>query len=132
MAVITFNYESFIALFPDFSAVPEGTLQMYWDIAINYISDETCWNYMKLSQQTLALNLMTAHVAYINTQINTNQTPFIANNVSVDKVSIGILPPPVRNQWRFWLNTSPYGTQCIALLENAIVGGVYIGAPGCW
>ena len=132
MAEITFNYESFIALFPEFSTVSEDTLQMYWDIATNYISDETCWNYLTLSQQTLALNLMTAHIAYINGQINSNQTPFIANSVNVDKVSIGIVPPPVRNQWRFWLNTSPYGQQCIALLEVAMVGGVYIAAPTCY
>jgi hypothetical protein len=35
--------------------------------------------------------------------------------------------PPAANAWQYWLNTSPYGMQLLALLQAKGVGGLYVG-----
>lgn len=136
MGTITFDVTTFRAMFPAFAANPPYTdilLQMYYDTATAYVSDQTggCYIYrMSLAQQTFALNLMTAHLAYLNSIITANpgQNTGVTTGATIDKVSVQLMPPPASNQWQFWLNQSPYGQQLLALLQVVAVGGMYFTA----
>lgn len=125
----TFNYEQFIALVPAYSNAelyPEATLQAYWNSAINYVSDQN-FGYVNGDSRQYALNLMTAHLVYIAGLIANGQVPNLMQNATIDKVTVGLTPPPLKNQWQWWLSVSPYGQQLFALLQVNSVGGSYIG-----
>ncbi len=127
---LTFNYASFIALFPAFSdpaLYPEATLQQYWNAAVNYISPCANFGDVQGCARQLALNLMTAHLAYLASLIAAGTVPYLMRDATIDKVHVGLEPPPLANQWTWWLNTSPYGMQLAALLAVNTVGGNYIG-----
>ena len=128
--ILTFNYAQFIALFPayaDPTAYPEATLQAFWNSAISYISDNANCGSLTGDDRQLAINLMTAHLVYISGLIAAGQVPGLMQNATIDKVTVGLTPPPIPNQFQWWLNVSPYGQQLLALLQAHSVGGYYIG-----
>ncbi len=133
MTTITFNGGSFRAMFPPFAdpaTYPTPNLQIYWDTATAYVSDRAggCFVLgLKLAQQTLALNLMTAHIASLSAMANSGQATGLVQGSTIDKISVTLTPPPVPNQWQWWLNQTPYGQQLLALLQVAAVGGGYFG-----
>ena len=125
----TFDYDTFIALFPAYSdedIYPEATLSAYWTSAVNYISDDN-YGYVNGDARQYAINLMTAHLVYIAGLIAIGQVPGLMQNATIDKVTVGLTPPPLKNQWQWWLSASPYGQQLLALLQVNSVGGGYIG-----
>jgi hypothetical protein len=126
MAVISFDKEAFITAFPVFKNIPPPDLELYWDFASQFISD-TIQACTKLSVQTRYLQLMTAHLLQLNSNIEDGNTPGVVIGATIDKVSVQIQPPPEKNQWQYWLNQTPYGQQLLALLQVQSVGGFYIG-----
>ena len=126
MTTIPYDQVFFQESFPQLALSPN--IDMYWDIATNYISDQTGFCYalqMSAAQQKWALNLMTAHLVQIANNIATGQTNGVTTNATVDKVSVSLLPPPVKSRFDFWLNQTVYGQQLLALLDVASVGGAY-------
>lgn len=130
--MITFNPSTFRQLFPQFSDAgvwPDVRLQMQFDLATGYVSDDE-YGCMPLAARTAALNLMTAHLcalAVIIAQNGYSGQVGVVQAATVDGISITLTPPPVKSQWRWWLNSTPYGAQLAALLEAQAVGGFYIG-----
>lgn len=128
--ILTFDYNQFIAYFPVYSnptTYPPATLQQWWDIAIFYISNNTYCGSLRGDARQYAIYLMMAHLIYLAGLAAQGQSPYILANATIDKVSVGLKPPPEKNQWQWWLNTSPYGMQLLALLQVKSVGGFYIG-----
>ena len=126
---LTFDYALFIQQFPAYSdptLYPEATLQNYWNLAINYVSDIN-WGVINGATRQYAINLMLAHLVYIAGLIAAGQVPYLMQNATIDKITVGLTPPPLKNQWQWWLSTSPYGQQLLALLQVQSVGGFYIG-----
>lgn len=127
--ILTFDVAQFRAEFPEFAnatTFPDVTLQMYWDNATCYVSDVNCGTLAGECRQ-LALNLMTAHLTKLSQLILAGQTPGLVQNATVDKVTVGLTPPPLRSEWQWWLMTTPYGMQLLALLQGRSVGGFYVG-----
>jgi hypothetical protein len=132
---ITFDVAAFRLAYPEYANTPptDATLQAYFNTASAYINPYSGVNWcnpiigMNLAQQTLALNLLTAHLAYISGLIAQGQVPGLMQNATIDKVSVGLTPPPLKTQFMWWLSVSPYGQQLAALLQVASVGGTYIG-----
>jgi hypothetical protein len=130
MAVIVFDVATFRVMFPAFSNAaqfPDAVLEMYWAWATYYIDDNDNYGNLQGSARALALNLMTAHLTAQSVTIAEGQSPAIMQNATIDKVTVGVTPPPLPNQWQWWLNTTPYGQQLLALLAVSIAGGTYIG-----
>lgn len=130
-SIFLFDPTAFKVEFPAFSADPpysDAYLQMFWDIAINYISN--C-NYGSLNDGSRleALNLMTAHLLQLSVLVAAGQTPQVVSSSAIDKISVGLVPPPVANRSYFlwWLSTTPYGMKLAALLGIFAVGGFMIG-----
>lgn len=130
MAQHTFNVTAFRAMFPAFADVvkyPDATLQLWWTMAIQYIYD---YDNCLIAGDTLqlALNLMTAHLAQSSTLIaNGQSTPGVVTGAAEGSVNISMAPPPVKNMWQYWLATTPYGQQLLALLQTIVAGGFTIG-----
>lgn len=127
MAAIAFNASAFYAAFPAFQGtIPEESLAQYWITAGLYISNPT-WGCRNTAKTTQYLNLMTAHLAAISQLIMSGTTPGLITQSTIDKVSVTLQPPPLKTQFQYWLNLTPYGQQLLALLQVNSVGGQYIG-----
>ena len=132
MATIVFDPTLFRQQFPAFAdptIYPDALLEMYFDMATCYVSDQTygfCWD-LDTHCRTLALNLMTAQLLYIAGLVAAGQTSVLINSSTVDKITVSLTDPPLKNQWQWWLSTSPYGQQLFALLQVNSAGGAFIG-----
>lgn len=135
MAVINFDASEFRSQFSAFQCSPaysDSALQMYFDTASLYISNRyRSWcNYLNPAQRKQALYLMTAHLAAISQKAQSGQSVGILTQGSVDKVSVTVAPPPAPNQWQYWLQSTPYGQQLLALLQVCAAGGFYVTPYG--
>src|SRR3982751_4679447 len=100
MLVIPLNITDFRALFSAFqnnAAYPDGTIDLYWRMSTNYVSDrQYTWcvaGWRSAGQQTLAIQLMTAHLLAINDIIQNGDTPGVATGATIDKISVTLQPP---------------------------------------
>ena len=128
--IIEFDVTLFREQFPAFASVatfPDARLQMYWDNATCYVSDVGNYGWLQGRCRRLAINYMTAHLTALSVLIAAGQTPGLVQNSAIDKISVGLTPPPLKNQWQWWLSTTPYGQELLALLQTRSTGGWYIG-----
>lgn len=129
MAQHTFEVAAFRAMFAEFAnatTYPDAVLQIYWDNGTNYIYS---YDNQLIDGANLqfALNLMTAHLAKSFTMINSGTFPGVINSSTEGSVSVSMTPPPAKSMWQWWLATTPYGIQLLALLQSMTVGGFIIG-----
>ena len=120
--------------FPAFANISDGQIEGYWDVATTIISPwESCL--LNDGRLTIALNYLTAHIAYMATQppaggAGPGGVPpagGVVTGVVVDKIQIQMAAPPTRDGWSYWLATSPYGQALWAFLSAWSAGGFYIG-----
>lgn len=130
MAEHIFDSVAFRAQFPAFTSVtkyPDGQLSGYFTMATMYIFPKD-WGGICGDRLQLCLNLMTAHLAWLNQLIvagNTSAAPVAG--ASIDKVSVSLVAPESKSAWAYWLNTTPYGKQLLALLRLLSRGGGIVG-----
>lgn len=135
MTTFTFDIPRFRVEFPAFSNIVkyhDTLLQSDWDAATCYISNED-YGILHGDCRYHALSLMTAHLQALKDIIATNGSqgvPGLVQSASIDKVKVSLTPPPLKNQWSWWLSLTGYGQQLLALLQALSVGGLYIrGLP---
>lgn len=132
MSTITLDPAAFRALFPQFADAakwPDAALSIQFGAATGYVSADT-YGDMPVAARTNALYLMTAHLlalSVIIAQNNYSGQVGVVQGAVVDHVQITLTPPPVKSQWQWWLNTTPYGAQLLGLLEAQAAGGFYVG-----
>lgn len=129
MAIHTFDVALFRLQFPAFANpvdFPDAQLQMYWGMAVCYLTDSD-FCYLTGDCLQLALNQMTAHLAALFVLTSQGQNPGFIDSGSIDNVSVSLQAPPVKSQWQSWLASTPYGQMLWALLQAKAVGGYYIG-----
>jgi hypothetical protein len=78
-------------------------------------------------QLQLALNYLTAHLQWSAVLLARGQSSVIVQGSTVDKVTVQLVPPPVKTGWQWWLLTTPYGADLWALLTLKSAGGFYVG-----
>lgn len=130
MALITFNIAAFRVSFPEFESVvtyPNALLQGYFDAATCFVSNSD-YGRLQGDCRVRALDLMTAHLVKLGTIMATGQTPSgVTTAATVGAVSVTNLAPPVKGMFQFWLASTPYGLQLMALLGVKGAGGLYVG-----
>lgn len=129
MSLITLNVADFRAAFSAFAnstTFPDATIEAYFDVVPYYISNED-YGVLNGDKRARALYLLTAHMITLSLQVQAGETPQIMQSSAIDKISISVMPPPVKNQWQFWLATTPYGMELWALLTAHTAGGFSVG-----
>lgn len=134
MTTITLDLAAFRARFPQFAdstAFPDAVIEAQFDLATCYVSADT-YGDMSEHCRTQALYLMTAHLLALGVIVAAGGSytgqPGVVTGSSVGDVSVTLAAPPSgTSQWRWWLNTTPYGAQLIALLDAQAVGGFHVG-----
>ena len=127
----TIDITAFRTIFAAFSSAtvyPDIRITTYYGLAGNYISqkDNFCGG---LNGTTLdfALQLLTAHMLYVAHQAQLNKVVGTVTSSSVDSVSVSLLPPKIKDQFQFWLSSTPYGLELLGLLSVKAAGGWVIG-----
>src|SRR5271163_414534 len=98
--ILTFDYALFQQQIPLYSnpvTYPESLVQVYWDIATYYISNIGNFGALQGDARQFAINLMAAHLIFEANLAATQQVPGLMQNATIDKVSIGLTPPPLPN-----------------------------------
>lgn len=128
MSCYSYNDAQFRVQFPAFAdpaAYPDVTLQQYFNAAGLFVQN-TSYGFLAQAGATLyCLYLLTAHLAFMSTQIMNGQTPGITINATIDKITVGLQEAVLKNQWQYWLASTPYGAQLLALLQAQSIGGFY-------
>lgn len=115
----------------NFSAYADETeysdmkLLSLYEIGKCYIADNDCTLAEKCREY--ALQLMLAHLLYIQDLITAGQPIRVITSASEKDVSVSLAEPPSASNWNHWLNISPYGMQVLSMLDVASVGGFYVG-----
>jgi hypothetical protein len=131
MAEHTLDVAAFRAQFPTFTSdvkYPDAQLLAYFEMAGCYVYP--CdWSMLSGNCLQLALELMTAHLAFTNAQVLAGNTAAgTVTGASIDKVSVQLSAPPTTNGWQAWLSTTPFGMQLWALIRTKakpfVVGGL--------
>jgi len=130
--ILTFNYAEFVAnpifaLYANPVTYPEALGAAYWASAIFYISDIGNFGAIQGAQRQAAIDLMCAHLIFLSALAQSGQVPGLMQTATIDKVSIGLTPPPLPNQFQWWMGLSPYGQMLLAMLQTNSVGGFYVG-----
>ena len=126
MSVLVLVYADFIAQFPEFETVSQSVVQMNFDMASNYIST-TNYGSLRDNARLLALYQLTAHLLSISSKISTNASTGTTVAATEGSVSVTLLQPTATNEFSFWLNSTPYGQQLLALLRVKAAFGIYSG-----
>lgn len=120
-----FDAAAFRVAFPAFASVaiyPDVTILTQADAAACFLAAQSC------GCDTYSLQLMVAHLLTLATQIAAGTGGGgQVTSASIDKVSVGITAPPTRDGFSYWLGSSPYGLQLLALLAHCGIGGTYVG-----
>lgn len=124
-----FDVDKFRSTFPSFNngvLYTDAMLEGFYTDAGFFVSGCGCDD--EGNRRERMLYLMTAHLTYLQNSMMEDGDISITQSASVDKVSISLAMPPYgTSPWKFWLNTSPYGKQLLALLTFVSAGGKYIG-----
>jgi hypothetical protein len=62
---VPFNYNTFVATFPAFAALPQQQAQLYWNMAGGYWRNDGTSPATTDAEQATLMNLVTAHLAQI-------------------------------------------------------------------
>lgn len=144
--IVVFNYTAWSKRFPALQAIDQELAQMYFDEATLYWNNNGGSPASTPAIQSLLMNLMTAHIAALNTQSQGDESPGSAKdaNSPVGRVSSATQgsvtvqtdmtgPPVMSKAWfdqtqygaSFWQATSQYRT------ARYMAGGTqYGGLPG--
>lgn len=125
---IELDIASFRINFPAYASETD-----YSDIRLNsqyaigkcYIADNDCT--LPEECREYALQLMLAHLLNIQDSITLGQPAQIITSASEGSVSVSLAEPPNSNTWTYWLSSSSYGLQLIAMLEVVSAGGFFVG-----
>lgn len=137
MTTIALDKTLFRQRFPQFASdttFPDAALDMQWILSCQYVSPEDCGDLQGAARE-LALQYMLAHLLALGVIIAAGGaytgTPGVTTGATIDKITVTLAAPPYgSDSWRFWLNTTPYGPQLLALLSAQAVGGFYFpGGP---
>lgn len=120
------KFRQFFQEFKDAVKYPQALIEGYWAQA-NCIFDDEGNPLFKACDAWLVVANLTAHMMAIAMKAAKGRQVGFKSSSTIDKVSISMLPPPVKDQFSWWLSSTPYGAMLAALLEAASVGGFFFG-----
>lgn len=119
----TFDLAAFRVLYPQFDSVADATVEAVAVKALCFVGDTGC------ECDDTAWFLMVAHLLQIQTAAaagGSGSGPVAS--ATVGGVSVSFQAPPYgTSAYKFWLFSTPYGSQLAALLARCSAGGLYVG-----
>ncbi len=128
---VSVNVSEFRQKFPAFADTTkysDETLQADLDTAQLYISPKIN-RFVTQAQLKQMIYLLTAHLAETNTQFakGNSNAGAIATSAHIDGVSVTVAIPESKSALDYFLNSTGYGRQLLALLTLLSKVGFYVG-----
>lgn len=124
MADIALNIVKFRAAIPAYAAKTDQQITDTFNAASMYISVAN-YGWLSDDRREYALYLMTAHLFASACQLGAGGGGVVVS-ASEGSESTGFAPPPgSTSQLKYWLNSTGYGRQLLALLAIKASGGIY-------
>lgn len=111
--IVTFNFATWAARYPNLAAwVNESIATMYFAEATLYCDNTPCSPVCNLTQRAMFLNMLTAHIAQLNANINGQAPSGLVGRIS--SASEGSVSVSVENNYPAgtvqWFQQTPYGS----------------------
>lgn len=88
---VTFDYNAWVARYPEFSSVSPLTAQTYFGEAGLYCENDTCNPAFNLGILPTLLNMLTAHIAAMNSGVNGQPaSPIVGRIASATEGSVSV------------------------------------------
>ncbi len=126
MAAIDFDQTYFEENFPAYTGRPEA--QGKFSIGKLYISDDP--RTLPDESRKYALHAMAAHLLFISDeQLKGNMTRIVTNGSEMGvSVSLALPSSASSDNFSYWMMTTPYGSDVIAMLSAQVGSGIYISS----
>lgn len=115
MAVVVFDPVAFKARYPEFNAVSDVLLGLYFTEATLYLDNTDCSRVSDVNQRALLLNMLTAHIAALNgSGVNGSGASGMVgrvNSATEGSVSVSSEYVVANNGTMAWYLQTPYGAQ---------------------
>lgn len=119
-AAVTFNYAVWIARYPEFLAVSEPLAQAYFDESNLYCQNAVCNPAFRAGVLPTLLNMLTAHIAWLNAPRDANGNPASTgqpaapivgriNQATEGSVNVGVELDASGSPSEAWFTQSRYG-----------------------
>lgn len=112
--IVQFNYQSWVQAYPEFSALPETTVtEVYWTQAQIIHRNDGGGPVSNTASQSVLLNLVVAHLAYLFGGVNGQPPPQTVGRVDAatqGSVNVSLDYGTVTNSQAWWVQ-SKYGAQ---------------------
>jgi hypothetical protein len=124
---VSFAYSTWVARYPEFSAVTEPVAQLYFDEACLYCDNTGAGPVKDERRLALLLNMLTAHIAFMN---GPNASGLVGriNSASEGSVSVstdaGTMPGTAA-----WFMSSKYGAAFYQATAQQRTARIYRGQP---
>lgn len=129
MAIVVFNPTLFKLRYPVFASVDDALLGLYFDDATLILANTDCSIVQNITQRTLLLNMLTAHIAYLNGATNGGVNPQPVGRVSsATEGSVSISSEYNAPGSYAWFTQSQYGVLFLQATVN-LRSFRYIGPP---
>lgn len=147
MAIVTFNYATWIARYPEFAGVTQQVAQLYFDEATTYVRNDGGGPVSSSAILAVLLNTVTAHIAWLCSTRDANgnivtggavQAPGLVGRVSsASEGSVSVSAendyPAGSAQWwqqskygaAFWAMTAQYRTMRYIARPTIVVDSIY-------
>lgn len=132
--IVIFNYAGWRDRYPEFTAIPQATVQQYFNEAGLYWKNDGTSPVKLDAQQVILLNMLTAHIAALNSQGSGSQNPgapqdpnSLVGRVSTaiqGSVSVGteLSLSPTASSYKAWLEQTRYGLAFLSAIGPYILG----------
>jgi hypothetical protein len=112
--IVVFDYATWVLRFPEFAAVTPALAALYFAEAEQLLDNTACSPVSNMTQRTVLLNLLTAHIAKLNATTASGQSaggglvgPITSASEGSVSVSTSIPLSPGSSQ--VWYAQTPYG-----------------------
>lgn len=109
--IVTWNYNQWVATFPQFAYLTAPQALLYFNIATSYCRNDGGGPVANEALQLNLLNLMTAHIAQLFAPTSSGASPSglvgRISNASEGSVSVAVDMPSTPNA--AWFNQTPFG-----------------------
>ena len=150
---IVFDQSGFVARYPEFGALSSAQLLSYFNEAGLYCANDTCNPAFNVGVLPTLLNMVTAHIAWLNAprdgsgvpaQVGAPASPIVGRIANATEGSVSLATqndyPPGSAQWwqqtkygaAYWQASASFRTMRYAANPTRVFSGIYTGRPWGW
>jgi hypothetical protein len=108
--VVTFDYAAWVARYPEFDAIEQSLVLDYFDEATGILDNTPCSIVQDTTQRARLLNMLTAHIAAMNSGVNGQAaSPLVGRVSNATEGSVSVAAEYPTTSDNAWFLQTKYG-----------------------